>query len=270
MTTLAMPGPLAIGLARGGSELRQFFRNREQVVFTFSLPAVLMILLGSILDGPTHLTGLSTGQLLAAGMVGAGIISTSFNSVGIGLAADRENGTLKRLRGTPMPAASFFIGKMVMVAVSSLAQTIIMVAVAMLLFDLHLPSDPVKWLTLVWVFVLGIVSCTLLGIAVSSLARSTNGTVAIVNMVFLVLQFISGVFITPISNLPKVMVYVASFFPVKWVCQGFRSVFLPDGAAAMEMAGSWELPKVALVLGAWCVVGLLLATLTFRWSNEKR
>lgn len=270
MTTLALPGTLSLGLARGGTEVLQFFRNKEQVVFTFALPAVLMILLGSILDGPTSQAGLSSGQLLAAGMIGAGIISTSFNSIGIGLAANREDGTLKRLRGTPMPAASFFIGKIIMVAVTSLAQTIIMVAVAMLLFDLHLPTDPMKWLTLLWVFALGIVSCTLLGIAVSSIARSTNGTVAIVNMVFLVLQFISGVFVTPISNLPKVMVYVASFFPVKWVCQGFRSVFLPDGAATMEMAGSWELPKVALVLGVWCVVGLLLARLTFRWSNESR
>jgi ABC-2 type transport system permease protein len=37
----------------------------------------------------------------------------------------------------------------------------------------------------------------------------------------------------------------------------------------MEMAGSWELPRVALVLGAWCVVGLILARLTFRWADKQ-
>ncbi|WP_328604634.1 ABC transporter permease [Amycolatopsis sp. NBC_00345] len=267
--TLALPGTFGLGLARGGAELRQFFRNKEQVVFTFSLPAVLMILLGSILDGPTGQPGVSAGQLLAAGMIGSGIVSTSFNSVGIGMAADREMGALKRLHGTPMPPASYFIGKMIMVAVTSVAQTVLMAAVAMLLFGLQLPSDPVKWLTLVWVLLLGIVSCTLLGISISSLTRTATGTVAVVQLVYLVLQFISGVFVTPITHLPKIMVDIASFFPLKWICQGFRSVFLPADAATQEMAGSWELPMVALVLVAWCVAGLVLARLTFRWTNEK-
>ena len=267
--TLALPGTFTLGLARGGAELRQFFRNREQVVFTFSLPAVLMILLGSILDGPTGQAGVSSGQLLAAGMIGAGIVSTSFNSVGIGIAADREMGALKRLHGTPMPPASYFIGKMIMVAVTSVAQTVLMAAVAMLLFGLSLPTDPAKWLTLVWVLLLGIVASTLLGISISSLTRSATGTVAVVQLVYLVLQFISGVFVTPITHLPKIMVDIASFFPLKWICQGFRSVFLPADAATQEMAGSWELPMVALVLAAWCVAGLVLARLTFRWTNEK-
>jgi ABC-2 type transport system permease protein len=267
--TGALPGPLSLGLARGGTELRQFFRHREQVVFTFSLPAVLMILLGSILDGPTALAGVTSGQLLAAGMIGSGIVSTSFNSIATGVSADRETGALKRLRGTPMPSAAYFIGKMVLVAVSSLAQTVLMAAVAVLLFGLELPADPAKWLTLLWVFALGIVSCTLLGIALSSLAKSTTGAVAVVQMLYLVLQFISGVFVTPITNLPKIMVDIASFFPLKWICQGFRSVFLPDGAVGMEMAGSWELPRVALVLGIWCVVGVVLARLSFRWTDTK-
>ncbi|MEU4251244.1 ABC transporter permease [Amycolatopsis sp. NPDC026612] len=266
---VALPGPLSLGLARGGTELRQFFRHKEQVVFTFSLPAVLMVLLGSILDGPTALAGVTSGQLLAAGMIGSGIVSTSFNSIATGVSGDRETGALKRLRGTPMPPASYFIGKMVLVAVSSLAQTVLMAGVAVLLFGLELPSDPAKWLTLLWVFALGIVSCTLLGIAVSSLAKSTNGAVAIVQMLYLVLQFISGVFVSPITHLPKVMVDIASFFPLKWICQGFRSVFLPEGAVRMEMAGTWELPRVALVLGIWCVAGAVLARLTFRWTDGK-
>ncbi|MEU4666548.1 ABC transporter permease [Amycolatopsis sp. NPDC023774] len=274
MTTVvnapALPGTFTLGAARGSFELRQFFRNKEQVVFTFSLPAVLMILLGSILDGPTGQAGVSSGQLLAASMLGAGIVSTSFNSVGIGIAADREVGALKRLRGTPMAAASYFIGKMIMVLVTSLAQTVIMAAVAMLLFGLRLPADGEKWATLVWVMLLGVISSTLLGISISSLTRTANGTVAVVQVVYLVLQFISGVFVTPITHLPKIMVDIASFSPLKWICQGFRSVFLPEAAASQEMAGTWELPTVALVLGAWCVAGLVLARLTFRWTNEPR
>jgi ABC-2 type transport system permease protein len=273
MTTVtrpALPGTLAIGLTRGGAELRQFFRQKEQVAFTFALPTILMILLGSMLNGGSAAPGVSAGQVIAAGMIGAGIISTSFNSMGIGLAANREDGTLKRLRGTPMPSTSYFIGKIILVAVTSVAEVVLMLAVAMLLFDLKLPADPVKWLTLVWVFALGVIACALLGIVLSSVVKSSGGAVALINLVYICLQFISGVFFTPISHLPKVMVDIASFFPVKWICQGFRSVFLPQEAAAYEMAGTWELGTVALVLVAWCVAGLALCKLTFRWTNTEK
>lgn len=260
---------LPLGFARGGVELRQFFRHREAVVFTFALPAFLMILLGSIFGDTFTAPGVTVGQVFAAGMIGSGIVSTSFVSMGTGTAADRENGTLKRLRGTPLPAGSYFVGKIVLVAVASLAEAALMLIVATLLFGLRLPADAGHWLTFGWVFVLAVTSCSLLGIAASSLARSVTGATAIMNLVYVALQFVSGVFVTPITSLPKVMVEVASFFPVKWICQGFRSVFLPDSMAAYEMAGSWELPKVALVLGAWCLAGLVLCRLTFRWTDQR-
>jgi ABC-2 type transport system permease protein len=63
---------------------------------------------------------------------------------------------------------------------------------------------------------------------------------------------------------------VAAFFPLKWMTQGLRSVFLPDALAAAEPAGSWEPGRVALVLLAWCVVGLVLCRLTFRWQDSAR
>jgi ABC-2 type transport system permease protein len=52
------------------------------------------------------------------------------------------------------------------------------------------------------------------------------------------------------------------------MAQGLRSVFLPDALAAQEPAGSWELGRVALVLGLWCVAGLLLCVATFRWQDR--
>ncbi len=272
MTTLThqgkLPGTWSLGLLRGAAELRQFFRIREQVIFTFAFPSLLMILLGSMLNSSMPGMAITTGQVLAAGMIGSGIVSTSFNSIGINLASDRELGALKRLRGTPMPAASYFIGKIILVGFTSIAQVVLMSIVGSLLFDLEMPTDPMKLLTALWVFVLGVTSCTLLGIALSSVTKTVSGAVAVTNLIYIALQFISGVFVTPITNLPKVMVDIASFFPVKWICQGFRSVFLPAEAATQEMAGTWELPMVALVLTAWCVAGLLLAKLTFRWSNE--
>lgn len=265
MTTVALPSTLSIGLARGGLELRRFFRQKETVAFTFCMPAFLLVLLGSIFHGSD---GADSSQMFAASMIGGGIVSTSFVNIGTGVVADREDGTLKRLRGTPVPAGAYFLGKIVLIAVAGSAEVVLLLLVGALFFDLKLPTTPGKWLTLVWVFVLATTSCGLLGITASALARSVTGAAAVMNLLFVGFEFISGVFV-PITILPKAMVDIASFFPVKWICQGLRSVFLPETMASYELAGTWELGKVALVLGAWCVVGIVLCGVTFRWTDSR-
>ncbi|GAB2873538.1 ABC transporter permease [Lentzea nigeriaca] len=259
----ALPGTLELGLARGAAELREFFRQKENLIFTVSLPAILMLLLGTV-----YVHEAAAGQMFAASMIGAGIISTSFVGLGMSVVADREDGTLKRLRGTPMPFTSYFIGKIILVFVSSLFEAVLLLVVAMLRFDVELPSTAEKWFTFGWVFVLGVISCSLIGVALSSIAKSTRNAAGVLNLPYIVLQFLSGVFISQ-AVLPESLRVAGSLFPLKWVCQGFRSVFaLNDGYAVMEAAGSWELGKIALVLGAWTIAGLLLVTRTFRWTHE--
>lgn len=257
-TPRTAPSTAALGLSRGALELKRFFRTREAVVFTFALPTVLLVLLGSVFGGRYEGTGVSASQVLAAGMVAAGIMSTTFVTLGIDIASDRDDGTLARLRGTPMPAAAYVIGKIVLVGVTTVAQTVLMLTAAVALFDLPLPGTVARWATFGWVFVLGLVACSLLGIAISTLARTARSATAIVQLPYLALQFVSGVFVNPVSALPAGLVAVASVFPVRWMAQGFRSVFLPEAMVRFEVAGAWELDRVALVLGAWCVAGLAL------------
>ncbi|MEU4800932.1 ABC transporter permease [Actinosynnema sp. NPDC023587] len=260
---------LDTGLSRGRFELRRFFRDRDGVVFTFALPAFILLLLGNIFSGDLPGTDVTMGQVYAAGLIGAGIISTSFITLGVGVAEDRSNGTLKRLQGTPMAPAAYFVGKIALVLVLSLAEVALMFAVGVGVFDVELPSDPARWVTFSWVFVLGVVSCSLLGIAASSLARTASSAPAVMNLPYIGLQFISGVFIH-LPLLPQPMVVVSSFFPLKWVAQGFRSVLLPDSMAIQEAAGTWEHGRIALVLGAWCVIGFVLCVVGFRWTGERR
>ena len=63
------------------------------------------------------------------------------------------------------------------------------------------------------------------------------------------------------------MQQVAALFPLKWLTQGMRSVFLPDQAAAVEIAGSWEHGRTALVLAAWVIIGAVVCVRTFRWRR---
>jgi ABC-2 type transport system permease protein len=165
-----LPSPLRIGLSRVVPELKMFYRRPEQMVLTFSLPAVICILLGSIFSTKLPHTETSTGAVIAASMLAYGILSTSFINLGISIAADRDTGALRRLRGTPTTALSYFIGKICLVAIVSLAEAVILLTVGLLFFDLHLPATVFGWLTLTWVFLLGIVSCSLLGIFISNLA----------------------------------------------------------------------------------------------------
>jgi len=196
-------------------------------------------------------------------------VSTAFITMGVGIATDREDGTLKRLRGTPATAGSYFLGKLILVAALSSAEVLVLLGVGVVLFDMPLPTDPGRWFTFGWLFLLSVVVCGLLGIAASALVRSARTAGAVLNVPVVALQFLSGVFIHPITQLPDWMVTVASVFPVKWMAQGFRSVFLPDSAAALEAGGAWEHGRIALVLGAWCVIGLVLCLVTFRWTNRR-
>lgn len=217
-----LPGPwpaaVRLGALRGGLEIRAFFRQRESVVFTFALPVILLVLFGEIFHGNVGHTAVPYRQYFAAGIIASGIMSTSFVNLGIGVTADRDDGTLLRLAGTPAPAAAYFLGKALSALVVSLAE------VAILL-------------------VLG------------------------VTLPYLVLSFISGVYFV-FTTLPASLQHVAALFPLKWMCQGLRSVFLPGRFAYQEAGHSWQLDRVALVLAAWLAASLILCVETFRWQRR--
>lgn len=258
-----------MGLARAGVELKLFVREKEAMVFTFVFPAMLLTLLGSVFSNRYGQTGISASQVFAASMIAYGIVNTTFLTLGAGIVGDREDGTLKRLRGTPITAVTYFTGKVLLVLALTAAEVALMLGVAVLAFDMPLPADAASWITFTWLLLLSVLTFTLLGIAASAMARTARTAGTILTVPVVGLSFLSGIFMQPISLLPDWMLNVSSVFPLKWIAQGFRSVFLPDGMLKWEAAGSWELPTIALVLAAWCVIGLVLCLLTFRWSDRR-
>jgi ABC-2 type transport system permease protein len=258
---------LPLSMHQGGLEIKQFLRTREAVVFTLLFPVLLLVIFAAIFTFEIA-PGLKFSQYFIAGMIAAGLLSVGFQSLAIQIPIERDRGVLKRLRGTPMPKAVYFAGKVIMVLAIGVVETALLLAVAVAFYDLDLPSTTQKWLTFGWVSLLGITACTLCGIAFSSVIRTARAAPAVVTPVALVLQFMSGVFFV-YTDLPEVMQRIAAVFPLKWMCQGMRSVFLPDSFAAQEAAGSWELGRVALVLTAWCIGGLIICLLTFRWTTKR-
>ena len=257
----------SLALQRGKLEIKQFLRSRESVVFALAFPLMLMVIFGSIFTFQIA-PGVRMTQYFVTGMIAAGIVSVSFQNLAIQIPIERDRGVLKRLQGTPMPKWAYFAGKITMVGGIAVVETVLLLLLATTLFDVTLPSTGEKWFTFLWVTVLGLVACTLLGIAFSSVARTGRSAPAVVTPVALVLQFISGVYFQ-FAELPEFMQRVAAIFPLKWMAQGLRSVFLPESFAASESAGSFELGKTALILGLWCVIGLVLCITTFRWTTKR-
>jgi ABC-2 type transport system permease protein len=261
-----LPSAVGTSLARGGMEIRSFFRHRDSVLFTFGLPVILLVIFGQIFRGDIGHTGVAFRQYFAAGIIASGIMSVTFVNLGVSIAVERDTGALKRLAGTPLPPVAYFAGKAISALVISALETAVTLGAGVALLGLRLPDSAAKWATLGWVFALGVVTCSLLGIAVSSIPRSAQSASAVVNLPYLVLSFISGVYFV-FSSLPQSLQHIAAIFPLKWMCQGLRSVFLPARALAVEPVHSWELGRIALVLGAWLVISLVLCVRTFRWQR---
>jgi ABC-2 type transport system permease protein len=267
-TLTALPSPLKVGVSRTRLEVKQFFREKEQVIFTFLFPIMMLAIFSAVFGGEDHFDGrLSAATYFTPGMIASGIFLSSFQSLAVTIAMERDDLTLKRLRGTPMSPQSYFIGKVGLVLVTSVLQFGLTLLVAGLALGADLPTAPARWLDFVWIFVLGTAAGSVLGIAFSVVPKSGRSASAVITPVVLVLQFISGVFFV-YNELPAWMRTVAEVFPLKWLAQGMRSVFLPADFEAQEVGGSWQLGTGAIVLTVWLVAGLLLAQRFFRWTRR--
>lgn len=261
-----VPGTLKLGLLRGQMEIIQFSRQKEAVVFTIFFPVILLVIFGSVFKD-TIAPGVTFSQYFVAGMIASGLVNTGFQNIAINIPLERDMGAIKRLRGTPLPITSYFIGKAISVFASMTVQVLILLIIGAAFFGLNMPTEPSKWLTFTWLLILGTASSTALGVAFSAVPKNGRGASAIVSPVVIILQFFSGVFFV-FTQLPGWMQQVAAIFPLKWLTQGMRSVFLPDTFAAQEVAASWESGRTALILLVWLVAGLFLAVKTFRWENK--
>ena len=148
------PTALSIGIQRGKLEIKQFMRQRESVVFTMAFPLILLAIFGSVFSN-TIAEGVTFSQYFVAGMIASGLVNTGFQQLAIMIPMERDFGTLKRLRGTPMPASSYFIGKAILVTVSMLVQVALLLAAGVIFFGVNLPSGVDKWLLLVALLILG-------------------------------------------------------------------------------------------------------------------
>jgi len=278
VTAIATPTPLPAGrtLRLGASriryEVKTYFRQGDAVFFTFLFPLVMLTIFSVAFSEQSFGTDADGNNVNAAeyylpAMLAAGLLLSGLQNLGVDIAGEKSDGTLKRFGGTPLPVMSYFIGKIGQVLVTGLLQAALLIGVAAIVFRVSLPTASENWLTFAWVFLLGVITSAVLGIAVSGIPRTGKSATAVIIPIALVLQFISGVYLS-FAQLPEWLQNVASIFPLKWMAQGMRAVFLPSNYESAEVGGSWDLATVALVTGVWLVIGLVVCRLTFRWIRK--
>jgi ABC-2 type transport system permease protein len=274
MTTPALPAgrTIVLGLSRIRYEVKAYFRQGDTVFFTFLFPLVFLTIFSVAFSNANFGKDAAGHTVTAAdyylpGMLAAGVLLSGLQNMSIDIAGEKSDGTLKRLGGSPLPVMSYFIGKIGQVLVTGILQAAVVILVAGVVFRVPLPTDATHWLTFVWVFLLGVTTCAILGIALSALPRSGKSATAVIIPITLILQFISGVYL-PFSQLPVWLQNFASIFPLKWLAQGMRSVFLPDTFKSVEQGHTWNLTGVLIATLIWLVVGLVLCRATFRWIRK--
>jgi ABC-2 type transport system permease protein len=232
-------------------ERKLFWRNPSAAFFGFVLPLALLLLLASTFaDEPDEL------NVLIPGIAGMSVMATTFNSMAYSLTFLREQGILKRMRGTPIPAPAYFAGFLGNAVANAFVQVGIVVAVGHLVYDVSWPRD---WLELVVFTAVGVVTFGALGIALSHAIPNFDSAPAYVNAIFLPAILISGVFYSS-DSLPAVLAAIAEALPLKHVIDGFSDAIV-DGRGL-----SHELGALAVV-AAWGAAGLALAIRGFRWER---
>jgi ABC-2 type transport system permease protein len=185
------------------------------------------------------------------------VVSATMQSLAISLTVDRENGLLKRTRGTPLPSRVFIAGRIGNSVVVSVLMLILLTALGRLLYGVEIPWErlPAVLVTLS----VGAAAFCCLGIALTAAIPSEDAAAPITNVAVLPLYFLSGVFI-PESEIPDGVLHVADAFPVRHFFEAFFTAWDPGTTGA-----GFEWGDLAVV-AAWGVAGFLIAWRTFRWT----
>lgn len=238
-------------------ELLLYTRSRELAFFTFLLPMVFFVLLGSTYGNDT-VDGVKGSRFLQAGMIGYGLISIAFAGLAIVIVIRRENGILKRLRGTPLPAWMYIVAVLSAFLAAFAAQVVGLLLLGRLFFDIPFPDH---FVSLLVALLLGAVTFCGLGIGLTALIHTEEGASAIVNAIYLPMAFIAGAFFSP-SHFPEVLRKLADVLPLTYFLRLVRNVMLHDHTI-------WSQGTNIAVLAAWGAVGVVVALRSFRWEPHE-
>jgi ABC-2 type transport system permease protein len=233
-----------------------FWRSREAAIFVFLFPLLLFALLTAVYNGRIY--GRPASWALLAGMLGYGAATTAFAGLALILVARRETGILKRVRSTPMPPATYLVAVLLSTLIVFVLQATALFALGKLLRDTPFPRHLVS---IILLLALGAACFAALGLAITGLIRSLEGSSAVVNMIVLPMAFLSGSF-GPTRHYPEALRAVGAVLPLRYLVNSMNAIYLHG-------AQIWDRLSSVAVLAAWAVGGLIVAIRRFRWEPRE-
>lgn len=248
-------------LALGQARLQILLLVRSPLAFLLALVIPVFILLCLNLLTPDTVAAMPPGvhyaQFLTPAIGAFCLLNTCYVNTVTGVVLAREEGILKRLRGTPLPAWAYFAGRFGAVVVTSAAAAGIITGLGVLMFDATLVWGAFGYLLAT--MGLGVITFFLLGLAVSVLVPKSDTALPVAYGTLLPLAFISDVFFSSV-HAPGWLHDLASFLPVAPVARAMEACFEPATT-------SWPMPATGLLsLLGWNAVALVLIVTAFRWE----
>lgn len=241
-------------------DIRIFVRDPAATFFTLALPVVFLVLFVTIFGSQTLDSGVETTTFFVPGIVALAMVSATFVNLSISLTQQRENGVLKRVRGTPLPPWVFVAGRVVTAVVVGLAMAVVLVTIGRVFYGVAVPGVPLVGFLLT--LAVGAAAFSALGIAITSAIPTEAAASAVANAVSLPLFFISRIFV-PAESIPDWLLSIADIFPLKPFADALFNAFDP---ATSGLGLAWgDLAVVA----AWGLAAALLAARTFRWTPRR-
>jgi ABC-2 type transport system permease protein len=234
-------------------ERRMFWRNPSAAFFNFLLPLLFLGLFGAIFSGSQ-----SDLNVIVPGIAGMSIMSTTFSALAMNLTFLREQGVLKRMRGTPLPETSYLLGVFANAVANATIQLTIVVLAGRLFFGLDWPKD---WIELAVYVTAGVTCLAALGVAWSHVIPNFDAAPAYTNIVFLPVIFISGVFYD-VGRAPQFLRDIAQALPLTHIIDGLSGALVTGRGLADNWSG-------LVVVGLWAAVGVFFAVRGFRWEGRR-
>jgi ABC-2 type transport system permease protein len=240
---------------------KAFWRNPAAVFFTVMFPVVLLLIFATVFGDQTVDVrgGIETTTYYVPAIITLAVISATMQSLAMSLVIAREDGRLKRGRGTPMPPWVFISGRIGNSIVVALLMLALLALIGDVLYGVAIPWERLP--AIVFTLAVGAAAFCCLGIALTAAIPSQDAAAPIVNALLLPLYFLSGVFI-PDDQLPSGVIHFADFFPIRHFFEAFFEAYVPAGGGG---GGSVSWDNLAIV-AIWGVAGLLLAVRFFRWA----
>jgi ABC-2 type transport system permease protein len=251
---------LALAIRQVRYENRAFWRNPAAAFFTFFFPLLFMVIFNVLFSGGQTASGFRISDFYTPSIIVFGVISATYTNIAMMVTIARDDGILKRVRGTPLPPWTYLFGRIGQAVAVALLLVVIVAAFGALFYGVAIPWDRLPALAVT--LILGAGTFCALGLAVAGLIPNADAASPIVNFTILPLEFISNVFID-MRGAPDWLNTLSGIFPVRHFADAMLAVYNPQAGSAGFSIGN------LVVLAIWGSLGVAVALRFFTWEPRR-